>query len=718
MRANVIAAWMLAVAGIGTAHAASTPLYDIVRFLPKQQTSVLAAKPAGIPVVINLKLFGARKYADDFTRADARANAKRAIAATIDSFVRTKLAGHALLKMQTSPRVALVLTEAEIRTLARDPAVATIDYNAPSKALLVQSIPFIQMNQVYASGVSGKDGTVVIIDTGIDRAHTFLGAGTSRQLSSLNACFRTYSPYCANGSSSETGTTAGDATFLQDHGTHVAGIAMGRNASGSSPPNGVAKSANVIAINVFRSDDYTYDSDMEAALEYVETLVDTGNNSNKIRSINLSIGGDRFSDSCDLVKSSMKAVIDRLRKKGVATVFAAGNEGYTKYVGSPGCISSVVTVSAATRQAPLAVASYSNVGAMTDVFAPGGEIGNCIKSSVPGNGVDAYDKMCGTSMAAPHVTGAIEVLAQAFPNRSMAQILYALRKTGTNLTDTRTGPKYSAPFIQVMNAATFLKTPSADANDVFAKPVVVTLNKTYQGSTAFATLQSGETHHVVNTDGGSVWYKFVPTETGQVSITTLNSDFDTVLAVYAAPSSVSALGTAVAKNDDDPVGLTTSILSFKATKNKVYMIAVAGKTSADRGRVQLTLAPVPANDNLAKAPSLTVGTTVAGDTRGATLEVSEMVPFGTDTHSLWWKFKAPASKSYTMNTKGSAIADTVLGVYTGSNMQSMSPFATNDDFGSDNLSSVTFAATAGTTYFVQVLGYDTNNVGPVKLTVK
>jgi subtilisin family serine protease len=98
----------------------------------------------------------------------------------------------------------------------------------------------------------------------------------------------------------------------------------------------------------------------------------------------------------------------------------------------PACISSAISVAATTDSDQ--VASFSNVADFLDLLAPG----SSITSSVPGGGLASWN---GTSMAAPHVAGAWAVLKQKAPEMDVSSILEALRDTGAQLDDERSGGK-------------------------------------------------------------------------------------------------------------------------------------------------------------------------------------------------------------------------------------------------------------------------------------
>lgn len=113
----------------------------------------------------------------------------------------------------------------------------------------------------------------------------------------------------------------------------------------------------------------------------------------------------------------------------------------------------------------------------------------------------------------------------------------------------------------------------------------------------------------------------------------------------------------------------------------------------------------PANDNFAAATNL--GTTVPINTSGtnadATLETGEPLPVATAVASVWWKWTAPATASFQIDTNASS-PDTALGVYTGTAVGALTTIASNNDISaSDTDSLVIFNATAGTIYSIQVM---------------
>jgi hypothetical protein len=123
----------------------------------------------------------------------------------------------------------------------------------------------------------------------------------------------------------------------------------------------------------------------------------------------------------------------------------------------------------------------------------------------------------------------------------------------------------------------------------------------------------------------------------------------------------------------------------------------------------------PSNDNFVSAQIISGSSgSTTGLNVGATRETGEPVHSPdsvVSNRSVWYQWQAPTSSCLSITTAGSAF-DTVLGVYTGSSVGALAPIAKNDDVASnDQSSSVTFNATAGTTYRIAVDGYNNNGSG-------
>jgi hypothetical protein len=105
------------------------------------------------------------------------------------------------------------------------------------------------------------------------------------------------------------------------------------------------------------------------------------------------------------------------------------------------------------------------------------------------------------------------------------------------------------------------------------------------GNNTAATSEAGEPEHDGKPGGKSIWYTWQANFTGVISLTTLGSSFDTLLAVYTN-STLSSLRLVAA--DDDSGGYFTSLVTFNCVQGVNYQIAVDGFRGAS-GTVVLGL---------------------------------------------------------------------------------------------------------------------------------
>lgn len=364
-------------------------------------------------------------------------------------------------RFETIPFMATEVDPAELEALVNLPEITSIEEDQLAAPTLAESSPLIGAATAWSSGYTGAGQTIAILDTGVDKTHSFL---TGKVVS--EACYSSnYAPHSATSvcPGAVTQSTAIDSALPYagtcpagecDHGTHVAGIAAGLGGGFS----GVAKGASLIAIQVFSRFDSaascgsaatpcarTYSSDQLLGLERVYALRGSYN----IAAVNMSLGGGQYFDqaTCDSANPATKTAIDNLRSANIATVISSGNDGYTSSMGSPGCISSAISVGSTWDAAGYGnngngnnlgtssideIACYSNSTTFINLLAPG----SLINSSIPGGGYAAWH---GTSMAAPQVAGAWAVLKHKNSSLTVNNALTILTSTGVQVTDSRNG---------------------------------------------------------------------------------------------------------------------------------------------------------------------------------------------------------------------------------------------------------------------------------------
>jgi hypothetical protein len=123
-------------------------------------------------------------------------------------------------------------------------------------------------------------------------------------------------------------------------------------------------------------------------------------------------------------------------------------------------------------------------------------------------------------------------------------------------------------------------------NDDFANAIEITgVDVHVTGSNFLATAQIGEPNHAGILGGHSLWWKWVSPGDGQVTINTIGSSFDTLLATYVGDA-VNNLSV-IAANDDGGGNLTSTV-TFHAQAGITYHIAVDGYSGAT-GLVALNL---------------------------------------------------------------------------------------------------------------------------------
>ncbi len=318
--------------------------------------------------------------------------------------------------------IAITSDADSVLEIARRPEVASLQPNrlhrlpAPDPALpalasdpLPWGLTAIGADRVWTElGVTGEGVVVANLDSGVDWTHP-----------ALQHRYRGYNPAEPDDSVHDynwfdpTGTYPTEPgpqvykSWISDHGTHVMGIIVGSLPDGSRTI-GVAPGARWIAGKVFDDYGFAYDEWVHAGLQWCLAPTDLGGEhpdpSKAPDIVNASWG------SVDLV-SAFDKDIAALRAAGIFTVFAAGNNGpEAGTINSPGSLPYAFAVGSTDQFELIATSSARGPSLWgeikPDLVAPGQGIESCVAG---GN----YKKWGGTSMAAPHVAGAVALLWSA-----------------------------------------------------------------------------------------------------------------------------------------------------------------------------------------------------------------------------------------------------------------------------------------------------------------
>ena len=330
---------------------------------------------------------------------------------------------------------AATIATSTLALLRRDPRVASIRRDRRVR-LAAQTTP-TGVSRIGAIKVGTGNGiNVAVIDTGIDTTHPDLAANIA---GGYNCTSQNHANY-------------------QDgygHGTHVAGIIAAVN--DSNGVRGVAPGAKLWSVRVLDNTGNGYESWITCGIDWVTAHSPAYGGTIKIANMSLEADGSDDGNCGFSNADAMHQSVCALNDAGVTVIVAAGNGGADVKLVAPASYDEVLTVSALADSdgAPCGLgpptsfplnynddtfAAFSNFATLvTDkahmIAAPGVDIW----STVPGG----YDYNSGTSMAAPHVSGAAARFLASHPGATTSDVKAALRSGGelVNVVGSCTGGK-------------------------------------------------------------------------------------------------------------------------------------------------------------------------------------------------------------------------------------------------------------------------------------
>ncbi|MFN8538851.1 MAG: S8 family serine peptidase [Thermomicrobiales bacterium] len=488
---------------------------------------------------------------------------------------------------------------------------------------------------------TGSSSIVVgTIDTGIDYNHPDLAANvwTAPSGWSLRGCTQG-----SHGFRTVSGPVTCDPMDDHDHGTHVAGTigAVGDNGVGVA---GVNWHVQVLAIKAFNSGGTATDAALITAIQIAVEVKRAGVN---LKVLNNSWGG-----------GFMQAFEDALREandEGILIVASAGNSNSNNDTSpqypSNYALPNVIAVAATDNRDQRA--SFSNYGVQTvHIAAPGVDVLSTTRNNT-------YNFFSGTSMAAPHVSGAA------------ALVLSAPGLGGLTVTQLKQRLLYCAD--TVPGLATVVATSNRlnvkKAIDGCTLPqVTLTTTTSPPGAGSVAVSPNQATYAA----GSTVTLTATPASTYVFAGWTVNG---------TAQGATNPLTTTLYKN-------TTVTATF-------------GQPPPNDTFPGFTVAGLPYRDT----ELTTYATSQPGEPNPTCSAFGESSPF-----AVWYSFTSPVTRTVTVQTRvpggPDSAMDTLLAVYTGGAVNQLTEVTCNDDFSGYGLRSrLSFTATAGTTYRIRAGGW-------------
>jgi subtilisin family serine protease len=358
--------------------------------------------------------------------------------------------------------ISVTATATAVRELAARPDVASVTPDAitvvPTAAPVEPNLAAVHAPDLWAAGQTGQGAVVATLDTGVDLTNPDLAA---RWRGGTNSWFDPYGQHTAA------------PVDLDGHGTATAGLVVGGADGGTS--YGMAPGATLIAARIFDDRGATTATAMHQAFQWVLDPDHDPATADAPRVVNGSwaLGAG---PSCNL---AFQPDVQALRAAGILPVFSAGNFGPSSATSaSPANYPESLSVGAI--GANDVVWAYSSAGPSTcggrtrvfpDLVAPG-------VSVLSADRFGGYQYLTGTSVAAPHVSGAAALLLGAHPGLAVTSLENALTSSAVDLGPVGPDDRYGHGRLDVTAADAW----SASAPDFTVSATPATLTTAAGGS--------------------------------------------------------------------------------------------------------------------------------------------------------------------------------------------------------------------------------------------
>lgn len=512
----------------------------------------------------------------------------------------------------------------------------------------------IKAPQAWEVRSDASSVVVAVLDSGINYNHEDLSANmwvNPSQGSVSGFSNDRYGAKCVGG------VKSGNPMDDNGHGTHCAGTigAVGNNNKGVA---GVAWKVKLMALKCMDSSGSCTHSDQIVLMNYAKEK--------GAKIISCSFGGYSYGDG------SRYQVMSSLKSSGIIFACAAGNETRDcesiPHYPSSYDLDNIVAVAASSKADGLA--SFSNYGSTTvDIAAPGVDILSCKYDTTAG-----YISYDGTSMAAPHVAGALALVRAHYPSENYLQIIQRLYAGGDVV----------SAFSGKMSTGKRLNVLKAIAGGTLPSPIVSASKGTYFGKVRITW----------NAVSGASYYRVYRSTSATGTKTTLGTSWQT--------------GTTF----DDTTAVANTVYYYWAKA----ATSSTGANASDYGAYDTGFIPRPntypdawdPNDDTPTATTNVLVFSTTAKTQGSHgLNASDRYDF--------YKANLTAGQTYVFESTGAA--DTYGELYKAANTNTSSRVAYNDDiaYPSNRNFRITYTPTSTGTYYLRVRQFYETQTGVYSL---